>query len=161
MSLQDYISNDRLDIYLSHLKVRPDQVMMACHWNKSLSGALLPAMQCLEVTLRNALDLCIQSNPPPAAKGLYETNQNWIFTLPRYMGNRAWPKHSVRRKHYDDMLTMIGWMSPERVKNFTRHHPYHDFCALCSPDGFNRFSRNATNLPPSAFPGSRHRPRAG
>lgn len=95
---EDFISTDRLDIYVSHLKIRPDQVMSAYHWNKALGGALLPAIQCLEITLRNAIDLGIRSNPPPAAKGLYDTNLNWVFTLPRYMGTRRWPKHSVRYK---------------------------------------------------------------
>lgn len=90
------ITSDRLGIYEKHLKVRPDQVMAAYHWNKALAGAMLPALQCLEITLRNAIDMGIRSFPPPAATGLYETNHNWIFTLPRYMGNRTFRRPNER-----------------------------------------------------------------
>lgn len=96
MTAQQLITSDRLDIYEKHLKVKPDQVMAAYHWNKALAGAMLPALQCLEITLRNAIDMGIRSFPPPAATGLYETNHNWIFTLPRYMGNRTFRRANER-----------------------------------------------------------------
>lgn len=98
MNAEQFISSERLDIYEKHLKVKPEQVMAAYHWNKALAGAMIPAMQCLEVTLRNAIDQGIRSNPPPAANGLYETNHNWIFTLPRYMGGRTFKKLNERYK---------------------------------------------------------------
>ncbi|MEN4691278.1 Abi family protein [Pantoea agglomerans] len=96
MTAQQLITSDRLDIYEKHLKVKTDQVMAAYHWNKALAGAMLPALQCLEITLRNAIDMGIRSFPPPAAAGLYETNHNWIFTLPRYMGNRTFRRPNER-----------------------------------------------------------------
>lgn len=86
MTAQRYITTERLDIYKKNLKVKPSQVMAAYHWNKALAGALLPAMQCLEVTLRNALNTAIQSFPPAGAKGLWDTNANWVTSLPKYMG---------------------------------------------------------------------------
>ncbi|WP_368766887.1 hypothetical protein [Enterobacter hormaechei] len=96
MNLDAFINTDRLDIYTRHLKIAPVQTMAAYHWNKALCGAMLPAFQCLEITLRNALDQAIQSNPPPAAAGLWLTDHNWIFDLPRYMGDRTWPKKNKR-----------------------------------------------------------------
>lgn len=87
MTAQHYITTARLDIYRKHLKVKPAQVMAAYHWNKALAGALLPAMQCLEVTLRNAINTAIQSYPPAGAKGLWNTDPNWVTSLPRYMGD--------------------------------------------------------------------------
>ena len=87
MTAQHYITTARLDIYRKHLKVKPAQVMAAYHWNKALAGALLPAMQCLEVTLRNAINTAIQSFPPAGAKGLWDTNTNWVTSLPKYMGD--------------------------------------------------------------------------
>ncbi|MHA8116102.1 Abi family protein [Kosakonia cowanii] len=87
MTAQHYITTERLDIYRKHLKVKPAQVMAAYHWNKALAGALLPAMQCLEVTLRNAINTAILSFPPAGAKGLWETNTNWVTSLPKYMGD--------------------------------------------------------------------------
>ncbi len=98
MPLKEFISTERLDIYEKHLKVDHDNVMAAYHWNKALSGAMLPALQCLEVTLRNALDQAIQSTPPAAAAGLWLTDHNWIFSLPRYMGKKAYPKLWQRYK---------------------------------------------------------------
>jgi len=98
MNAQQLITSDRLDIYTKHLKVKPDQAMAAYHWNKALAGAMLPALQCLEITLRNAIDLGIRRSPPPAATTLYETDHNWIFTLPRYMGNRAFRRPNERYK---------------------------------------------------------------
>nr|WP_228737357.1 hypothetical protein [Klebsiella pneumoniae]CAG9070813.1 Abi-like protein [Klebsiella pneumoniae] len=68
MVLKDFISDERLDIYEKHLKVEPHQVMSAYHWNKALAGAMLPALQCLEVTLRNALDQAIRTTPLPGQK---------------------------------------------------------------------------------------------
>lgn len=87
MIYSDYISKSRLDIYEKHLKVQPSQVIAAYHWNKALSGAMLPAFQCLEVTLRNAINSAILSHPPKGSKGLSTPNNNWITDLPRYIGN--------------------------------------------------------------------------
>lgn len=96
MTAQHYITTARLDIYRKHLKVKPVQVMAAYHWNKALAGALLPAMQCLEVTLRNAINTAIQSFPPAGAKGLWDTNTNWVTSLPKYMGS-AWKTEIIPR----------------------------------------------------------------
>ncbi|HBV2140373.1 TPA: Abi family protein [Klebsiella variicola] len=98
MSLDQYINTERLDIYVKHLKVNSSQVMAAYHWNKALCGAMLPALQCLEITLRNALDHAIQTNSPPAAGNLWLTDHNWIFDLPRYMGDRTWKSNNDRYK---------------------------------------------------------------
>lgn len=87
MTTQRYITIERLYIYEKHLKVKPAQVMAAYHWNKALAGAMLPAMQCLEITLRNAINTSIQSFSPAGAKGLWDTNANWITSLPKYMGD--------------------------------------------------------------------------
>ncbi|WP_354292952.1 Abi family protein [Paramixta manurensis] len=84
-------------MYEKHLKVEPGQIMAAYYWNKALAGAMLPALQCLEVTLRNAIDKAVQSGPVPGATGLWLTDHNWIFSLPRYMGKKAYPK--LRRRY--------------------------------------------------------------
>ncbi len=59
---------------------------------------MLPALQCLEVTLRNALDQAIRTTPLPGQKGLWLTDHNWIFSLPRYMGKKAYPRLWKRYK---------------------------------------------------------------
>ncbi|EGQ7958003.1 hypothetical protein JRK27_004091 [Vibrio vulnificus] len=91
--VKKYISKERLDIYTKHLKVKDAQVLPAYQWNKDLAGALLPALHCLEVTLRNSISCAIQENPPPAAKSLYSTGNDWIFSLTEYMGKKLIPKH--------------------------------------------------------------------
>ncbi|RND30686.1 hypothetical protein EC575_18440 [Vibrio cholerae] len=90
-----YISKERLSVYEHHLKVKKSEVFAAYNWNKALCGALFPAIQCLEVTFRNAIDRAIQENPPKAANGHYSTGPDWIFSLTSYMGNRKL-KNSVR-----------------------------------------------------------------
>ncbi|HGS4800663.1 TPA: Abi family protein [Vibrio cholerae] len=90
-----YISRERLSVYEHHLKVKKSEVFAAYNWNKALCGALFPAIQCLEVTFRNAIDRAIQENPPKAANGHYSTGTDWIFSLTSYMGNRKL-KNSVR-----------------------------------------------------------------
>lgn len=80
---------ERLAIYEHHLKVKKTESTAAYSWNKALCGALFPAIQCLEITLRNAIDQAIQENPPLGAKGLYSTGSDWIFSLTTYMGNRT------------------------------------------------------------------------
>ncbi|MDF2185672.1 Abi family protein [Grimontia hollisae] len=91
--MKKYISVERLDIYSKHLKVKDSEIIAAYQWNKDLAGALLPALHCLEVTLRNAISCAIQENPPPAAKGLYSTGSDWIFSFSEYMGKKLIPRH--------------------------------------------------------------------
>lgn len=96
MLLKDYISDERLQIYTDVLKLKPGEELGGYNWNKALSGAMQPLMHCLEVTLRNAIDRNIQKNPPPGAKALWRTDTNWIFDLPRYMGDKAWIRQGKR-----------------------------------------------------------------
>lgn len=91
--MNKYISKERLDIYTKHLKVRNDQVISAYQWNKNLAGSILPALHCLEVTLRNAISCAIQENPPPGAINLYSTGSDWIFSFMEYMGKKTIPNH--------------------------------------------------------------------
>ncbi|NLQ17995.1 hypothetical protein HGG82_10185 [Marinomonas sp. M1K-6] len=88
-----HISTERLSIYEKHLKVKRQEVLAAYNWNKALCGALFPAIQCLEITLRNAIDRAIQENPPSGSKGLYSTRTDWILSLPTYMGNKKISNH--------------------------------------------------------------------
>lgn len=46
---------------------------------------------------------------------------------------------SLLRKHYDDIIEMIGWMSIERKTNFLSHSANLRFYALCSVDGLNSY----------------------
>ncbi|SUJ09470.1 Abi family protein [Shewanella morhuae] len=97
--MQEFISKERLGIYESILKVKPSQVQAAYQWNKALSGALVPAMQCLEVTLRNAIDNGIRIHPPKGAKLKWLTDANWITSLPEYLG-----KKYLGNKRYQKVL---------------------------------------------------------
>ncbi|WP_437613456.1 hypothetical protein [Erwinia sp. V71] len=96
MLLKDFISAQRLQIYTDVLKLKPGEELGGYNWNKTLSGAMQPLMHCLEVTLRNAFDYHIRNNPPPGANALWRTDANWIFDLPRYMGDKAWIRQGKR-----------------------------------------------------------------
>ncbi|WP_411704521.1 CAAX protease [Edaphovirga cremea] len=96
MDLEDYISAERLKVYIDVLKLKPDEALGAYNWNKALTSAMQPLMHCLEVTLRNAIDHAVRHNPPPGAAGLWRTDANWIFDLPRYMGDKAYIRQGKR-----------------------------------------------------------------
>ncbi|MCC3264024.1 hypothetical protein LLE87_38285, partial [Paenibacillus polymyxa] len=46
---------------------------------------------------------------------------------------------NLLRKHYDDILEMIGWISTDRKTNFLNHSANLRFYALCSVDGLNSY----------------------
>ncbi|EOT1929468.1 CAAX protease [Serratia marcescens] len=96
MQLEDYISAERLKIYTEVLKLKPGEEQGGYNWNKALCSAMQPLLHCLEVTLRNAIDHAIRHNPPPGAIGHWRTDTNWIFDLPRYMGDKAWIRQGKR-----------------------------------------------------------------
>lgn len=99
MNLEDYISEERLKIYESILKLKKEETIEAYNWNKALSSAMHPLMHCLEVTLRNSIDYSIRHTPPPrAAPALYRTDKNWIFDLFRYLGDKQFIRQNKRYK---------------------------------------------------------------
>ncbi|MGI2040164.1 Abi family protein [Shewanella frigidimarina] len=73
--MKEFISTPRLSTYKSLLKLKTDEhALRAYYWNKALSGALYPALQALEVTLRNALNEAVKN----AHSGNY-VNEDWWF----------------------------------------------------------------------------------
>lgn len=76
-----YITEERLSIYSKHLKVKKEAELAAYHWNTALAGALFPAIQCLEVTLRNAIVQAVQSNPLPRQKDYTAQGRIGFFHL--------------------------------------------------------------------------------
>lgn len=89
--IDDFINAKRLEIYVKHLKVKKTQAMAAYHWNKHLAAAIMPALQCMEVTLRNAIDLAIRTAPPSGAAGLWHADSRWVTSLTEYMGHTLVP----------------------------------------------------------------------
>ena len=56
--LEKFISVDRLSSYKTIVrKKNPKNLIAAYHWNKHVSSALYPILQCLEITLRNSLHI--------------------------------------------------------------------------------------------------------
>nr|WP_227667072.1 hypothetical protein [Klebsiella variicola]CEP30402.1 hypothetical protein KV8917_350046 [Klebsiella variicola] len=50
------------------------------------------------MTLRNAIDYSIRHARLPGAAGHWRTDTNWIFDLPRYIGNKTWIRQNKRYK---------------------------------------------------------------
>ncbi len=119
-----YISSSRLSVYEDHLKVKNDQVLAAYHWNKALCGALFPVIQCLEITLRNAIDCAIRENPPKAAKGQYSTGTNWIFSFTEYMGNRKFSNHTryTKKARPGQSVDKQGYVLNRNKKRLITNH---------------------------------------
>ncbi|CAG9430438.1 hypothetical protein [Providencia alcalifaciens] len=46
---------------------------------------------------------------------------------------------NLLRKHYQDMIEMIGWMDKQRQYNFLKHSANQRFYAICSVDGLNSY----------------------
>lgn len=119
MNLEDYISEERLKIYETILKLKEEETIDAYNWNKAVSSAMHPLMHCLEVTLRNSIDYSIRRNPPPGAApvggpALYRTDKNWIFDLFRYLGDKEFIRQ--RKRYKLDQNGQIRYMangSPE------------------------------------------------
>ncbi|WGK81959.1 Abi family protein [Vibrio aestuarianus] len=56
--LEKFISNSRLKSYEQIIKKKKlENLIAAYHWNKQVSTSLYPILQCLEITLRNALHI--------------------------------------------------------------------------------------------------------
>ncbi len=98
MQLEDYISSERLNIYTDILKLKHGEELGGYNWNKAVAAAMQPLMHCLEVTLRNAIDYSIRHEPLPGAVGHWRTDANWIFDLPRYIGDKIWVRQNKRYK---------------------------------------------------------------
>lgn len=98
MQLEDYISAGRLNIYTDVLKLKPGEELGGYNWNKAVSAAMQPLMHCLEVTLRNAIDYSIRHARLPGAAGHWRTDTNWIFDLPRYIGDKTRIRQNKRYK---------------------------------------------------------------
>ncbi|WP_028469308.1 Abi family protein [Neptunomonas japonica] len=73
--METFISNSRLRTYERILSLSTaDKQLKAYYWNKRLCAALYPAMQALEITLRNALNESVKSN----GAGTYKGNDWWF-----------------------------------------------------------------------------------
>lgn len=96
--LEDYISSDRLKIYTDVLKLKQEEALGGYNWNKALCSAMQPLMHCLEVTLRNSIDHAIRNESHPGIGSRWRTDSNWVFDLPRYMGDKAFIRTGERYK---------------------------------------------------------------
>lgn len=56
MLLEDYISPERLKVYMDVLKLKPEEALGVYNRNKALSAAMQPLLHYLEVTLRNVIN---------------------------------------------------------------------------------------------------------
>lgn len=100
--MKHYISTARLNTYRSILKLKDDdQILKAYYWNKALCGAIYPAMQTLEVTLRNALNEAVKTHH----EGLYQGKDWWFEHIARDIQNKKISKMSPSK-------TKI-WLKPD------------------------------------------------
>lgn len=89
--MKHYISAARLNTYRSVLKLKDDdQILKAYYWNKALCGAIYPAMQTLEVTLRNALNEAVKQHHA----GKYAGNDWWFEHIAKDVQNKKIQKMS-------------------------------------------------------------------
>ena len=141
----NFISTERLKSYEIILRITDEQQkIMAYQWSKSLVSSILPALQCVEVTLRNAIDYNVMNNKPRAGKFTHDTL--WFKSLAEYhsrkshqnknrVQRRKLNKGEITRQEYDDKIIKISheksWEEKEilktirkikRLKNTTPNH---------------------------------------
>ncbi|EKZ9225785.1 Abi family protein [Vibrio vulnificus] len=96
--MKKFISDPRLNTYKSLLRLKTDEeALRAYYWNKALSGALYPALQALEVTLRNALNEAVKNYHT----GAY-ANDDWWFEhiATDVQNNKIRKMPPVKKKHW-------------------------------------------------------------
>lgn len=106
--MSDFISSSRLNSYNTILKLDDQgEIIRAYCWNMAVSAALYPAIQTLEITLRNALDLAVKNKHVSLASS----------GKPSYKGNPLWFKLMVIEKQNSLIAKMPAskkevWVDP-------------------------------------------------
>ncbi len=86
-----YISPDRLKSYEIDLKLTDlDHQIKAYHWSKELCSSIFPIIQCLEITLRNAINDSIVKTT--IERGRFDADEWWFKNLAEYESLRTRPK---------------------------------------------------------------------
>jgi hypothetical protein len=106
MDINELISPIRLETYETVLKVKTDEKKLAAYyWNKAITASLFPAMQCLEISLRNAINEAVKNNPPfsiPCFTDLSTSKvmavDDWIECLVSYISRKRIKKLGSRNK---------------------------------------------------------------
>lgn len=112
--MKEFISAPRLSTYKSLLRLKSDDhALRAYYWNKSLSAALYPALQALEVTLRNALNVAVKS----AHTGSYGGDDWWFEHIVADVQNIKIRKMPPSKSKH--------WIKPDGNGGYTRkRHSY-------------------------------------
>lgn len=110
--MSDFISSSRLNSYNTILKISDqDEIMRAYCWNIAVSAALYPAIQTLEITLRNAIDMAVKNKHvplPSSGKPSYKGNPLWFKLMVIEKQNSIIAKmNAKKKKSWVDPLTGI------------------------------------------------------
>ncbi len=109
--LEKFISVDRLSSYKTIVKKKsPKNLIAAYHWNKHVSSALYPILQCLEVTLRNSVHI--------AGSSLFQAS-DWYEQALKHGGDRKfksdyakWSQNFYRKSAgYPKQQSKKAWVS--------------------------------------------------
>lgn len=91
------ISSERLKSYEKILKITDEQQkIMAYQWSKGLVSSILPALQCLEISLRNAINYNVINNKPRAGK--FTNDDFWFKSLSQYH-TRKTQQNQIRKQN--------------------------------------------------------------
>ena len=118
--MTDLISQDRLTSYVSILKTKDDESLRAYYWNKSLASSIYPALQCLEITLRNSIDISIKNNPPSG--GLYMVGDWWFEKISKYLGDKLIRR---RERYSGTRIIKTIWEEQQVSKILNRFNKKH------------------------------------
>ncbi len=100
--MKEFISHSRLTSYETLLSLKTDdQQLKAYYWNKCLCAALYPAIQTLEITLRNALNEGVKKHHT----GEYADDDWWFEHIATAVQDKKINKMSATKKQH--------WLKPD------------------------------------------------
>lgn len=93
------VPQERLNIYSSILQLKDHERMGGYLWNKALSSAMTPLLQCLEITLRNSINNAIQMKDRSTTGWQWRSNDRWIHEITKEVGDRLF---NTRQRYKKD-----------------------------------------------------------
>lgn len=105
-NLEKVLSPERLSTYKNAMNSNLEKAIRLYQWNADISGAFLPVLQVLEVTIRNAIAEAIELVYGPN----WASEQSFILSLPDNKEQRQ-PLQKAARKHPGSTGKVIAEMN--------------------------------------------------
>lgn len=114
MDIRELISPRRLDTYEKVLGVKnPEKQISAYYWNKAVTASIFPALQCLEITLRNAINEAAKNNQLQCVQKANAPKEDWLYVFVEHIANKT--IKSISRKNRRKWIDANGVRTKKRL----------------------------------------------